>query len=197
MSPWPHAPLHYHDAAGAYIITAGTYRKLHLFRTNERLALLQNTLLSHMNAHAWQVQAWAVFSNHYHVVAVSDSGSMPLKNLIQELHSKTALAINQIDGAKGRQVWFQYWDTHLTLEKSYLARLNYVIENPVRHRLVARATNYPWCSATWFQERATRAFFKSVTSFKTDRVNVRDDFEVVWEQDELPDDSAVPASDDR
>jgi putative transposase len=175
------------------MITAGTYQTLHLFRTNERLALLQNSLLSHMNDHAWQVQTWAVFSNHYHVIAVSSSGSTSLKKLIQELHSKTALAINQLDGAKGRRVWFQYWDTHLTFEKSYLARLNYVIENPVRHGLVARAANYPWCSATWFQETASTGFFKSVKSFRVDRVNVRDDFDVVWEQDELPDDPAVTA----
>src|SRR6266568_1178059 len=58
----------------------------------------------------------------------------------------------------GRRVWFQYHDTQLTFEKSYLARLKYVNENPVHHGIVLRATNYGWCSARWFEDHAERAF---------------------------------------
>jgi hypothetical protein len=49
-----------------------------------------------------------------------------------------------------------------------------------RHGLVAMASAYPWCSAAWF-ETATRAFLKTVNSFKTDRISIEDDFEVVCE----------------
>src|SRR6185295_13265442 len=50
-----------------------------------------------------------------------------------------AWAAFTIDNATGRQVWYNFWDTKLTFENSYLARLNYVHQNPVKHGLVCIA----------------------------------------------------------
>ncbi len=75
-----------------------------------------------------------------------------------------------------RKVWFQYWDSRITFERSYLARLNYVHYNPVKHGVTANATNYPWCSAAWFDQNAPTSFVKTVKSFKTDKLKVPDDF---------------------
>lgn len=41
------------------------------------------------------------------------------------LHEKTATWVSRLDKAPGRQVWFNFRETKLTYEKSYLARLNY------------------------------------------------------------------------
>ena len=64
----------------------------------------------------------------------------------------------------------------LTYQKSYFARLNYVHRNAVKHGLVDKAADYPWCSAAWFAKQASPAFRKTIASFKTDRVKVYDDF---------------------
>jgi len=63
-----------------------------------------------------------------------------------ELHSKLALWVNRLDDAKGRRVWYNFRETQLTYEKSYLARLNYVHQNAVKHGLVAVANQYDWFS---------------------------------------------------
>lgn len=85
--------------------------------------------------------------------------------------------MNTQDGESGRKVWFQYWDTHLPFQASYMARLKYVHLNPVHHGIVTVATDYEWCSARWFEANASPAFVKSVTSFPTDRLlHIRDDF---------------------
>jgi putative transposase len=81
----------------------------------------------------------------------------------------------------GRQVWHNFWDTKLTYEKSYRARLNYVHQNPVKHGLVSVASHYPWCSAAWFERTATPAQVKTIYAFKTNRLKVCDDFEVTAE----------------
>jgi len=81
-----------------------------------------------------------------------------------------------LDGARGRKVWYNFWETKLTYEKSLLARLNYVHQNAVKHGLVPEANQYPWCSAAWFERTATPAQVKTVYSFKTDRIRVIDDF---------------------
>jgi putative transposase len=181
MAEGIHAPVHYLEQAGAYMVTASTYRKQHYFRQPARLSFLQDQLFQLAEKHGWQLQAWAIFSNHYHFVALSPSNVDSLKLFIQGFHSITAKEVNRLDGEETRQVWFQYWDTLLTYEKSYLARLNYVHQNPVRHGLVSVASAYPWCSAGWFERTASPAFHKMVSGFKTDRVNVIDDFDVVVE----------------
>lgn len=171
------------------MLTAGTYLKRPLFRGPERLRYLCKMLLELAVKHKWQLQAWAVFPNHYHIVALSPkqistagaSSRTPnssLAEFVKHLHSITAIQVNRWDQTAGRQAWFQYWDTRLTFQKAYLARLSYVHKNAVHHGLVREPSLYPWCSAGWFQRRAPTAFYKTVMGMKVDRVRVADDFTV-------------------
>jgi putative transposase len=96
--------------------------------------------------------------------------------LVRELHSRSARWLNNEDGTPGRKVWHNYWETHLSFEASYFARLHYVHQNAVKHGVAMTAERYPWCSAGWFRKTATPAFRKTVYGFKTDTVHVEDDF---------------------
>jgi putative transposase len=176
---WPHAPLHRIADSGTYVVTAGTYYKEHHFRHPDRLDLLEAALLAWASKAGWQLEAWAVFSNHYHFVAHASSGCTPLSDWLGELHEETCGRVNELDGTLGRKVWHNYWETELTIEASYLARLNYVHQNAVKHGLVREANQYRWCSAAWFERTATPAQVRTIYRFKTDRVNVLDDFEPV------------------
>jgi len=176
MKQWPHAPIHLIEDAGAFMVTAGTYKKQPFFHSEERLQLLHDTLLEKAAGMGWQLQAWAVFSNHYHFVAISPDGADSLPLLIKRIHGSTSKHINMEDNAAGRKVWFQYWDSQITFQRSYLARLNYVHSNAVHHKIVAVAEDYPWCSARWFRSQASPSFCKVVHGMPVDKVNIQDDF---------------------
>ena len=92
------------------------------------------------------------------------------------MHSDTAREVNKMDEAVGRKVWFNFWDTKLTFQRSYLARLNYVHQNAVKHGLVNVASQYDWCSAAWFERNALPSAVKTIYGFKTDELKIRDDF---------------------
>jgi REP-associated tyrosine transposase len=173
---WPHAPIHRLSERGAYIVTAATLHKLHRFDTPAKLSLLHDSLLRLAAKYGWQLEAWAVFSNHYHFVAQSPPEAGSLKIFLKDLHSLTLRELNKLDATPARKVWHNFRDTHLTFEKSYMARLNYVHQNPVRHGLVPVANQYHWCSAAWFERVATPAMIKTIYSFKTDQIAVPDDF---------------------
>ncbi|HSI64638.1 MAG TPA: hypothetical protein VLE43_16035, partial [Candidatus Saccharimonadia bacterium] len=51
------------------MLTAGTYLKEHFFCGEKRLNHLHDSLLKAAIDHGWQLEAWAVFANHYHFVA--------------------------------------------------------------------------------------------------------------------------------
>jgi putative transposase len=173
---WPHAPIHRISETDVYIVTAGTYHKQDFFKGDERLALLESALLRLAEHYGWQLEAWAVFANHYHFVAQSPENAGTLRQFLRHLHGDTARAVNQLDTSPGRQVWQNFWDTRLTFEHSYLARLNYVHQNPVRHGFVAVANQYPWCSAAWFERVTPAAMVKTIYGLKIDQVKVPDDF---------------------
>jgi putative transposase len=158
------------------MVTAATYQKLPMFQSGSSLRLLHDALLTIASKYSWALQAWAVFANHYHFVAAAPADASTLKACIRELHSRTAAALNRHENTPGRKVWHNYWDTQLTHEASYLARLHYVHQNPVKHGLTTNAANYPWCSAAWFLRTASPAQVKTIYSFKIDQLQIPDDF---------------------
>ena len=178
MRDWPHSPVHRLSEAGTFMVTAGTYKKEPIFRLAKRLEFLCATLLNTVEKHSWILQAWAVFPNHYHFVAISPAAACSLRSVIQELHSLTAREVNRLDERPSRKVWFEYWDSRITFEKSFLARLSYVHNNAVHHGLVRVAADYPWCSAGWFERKADRAFFRTVMGFDGKGIKVPDDYRI-------------------
>lgn len=160
------------------MVTAGTYRKQPFFRSRTLLDFLTENLLKLAEHHAWMLQAWAVFANHYHFVALAPSDAASLVQFSKHLHSLTAIEVNRRNHTPGSRVWFNYWDSHLTYQKSYFARLSYVHQNAVHHKLVRASSAYPWCSAGWFERKADRAFFRTIMEFPCNRIKVPDEYAV-------------------
>ena len=176
MTNWPHAPCHLFNTVGSYMVTGATLYKLHLFKNPEHLDLLQTALFELAAKYEWNLEAWAVFSNHYHFIAQSPKNPTTLRKFITHFHALSARELNKRENLTGRKVWYQFWDTQLTFQNSYYARLNYVMQNPVKHKLVDHAEQYPWCSANWFMQRAKTSHKAVVLSFKTDKVEVYDEY---------------------
>ena len=175
MVDWPHAPLHRFNP-GTFFITAGTFHKQHFFRTQAALDGLQEALFRSAAEEQCELGAWCLLSNHYHLVVRIQEGAS-LQRMLRRFHSVSAKARNVRDGTRGRQVWFQFRETELTYERSWLARLRYTHENAVHHGIVERATNYRWSSASWFEANARPAFIETIRRVRMDLVKVSDDFE--------------------
>jgi putative transposase len=173
---WPHAPPHYFTPHGTYIITAATLHRKRLFDSCAKLDLFRDTTFELAKCYQLILQAWGFFPNHYHLVMSFKDAVTAHRDFVKHLHRELAIRLNRSDVTPGRRVMYEFWDTRLSFEKSWLARLNYVHQNAVKHGLVPIANQYPWCSAPWFETNARPAFVKSVYSFKTDRINVPDDF---------------------
>ena len=93
---WPHAPIHRLTEHGIYMVTTSTLHKQKAFRTNDQLDLLEGKLLTVAKQYGWQLEAWAVFANHYHFVARGSESSRPLKRFLTHLHADTARELNRM-----------------------------------------------------------------------------------------------------
>ena len=172
---WHHAPLHRFVPSSVHMVTAGTFEKKHLFYDYIRLTLLMDTLIECVDRKGWRLHAWACMANHIHWIAMApEEGN--LGHLIKELHSKLGLRLNLLDGTKGRKVMHQFWDSCISYDNSYYARMNYVMNNPVKHGLVEDARHYPFCSASWFQDHNPSHVRRKFASYAYDNVNVPDEY---------------------
>jgi len=158
------------------MITAATFHKQHFFMSDEKLDLLESELLSLAKHYSWHLHAWAVFANHYHFIARTENEVPRLAEFLSHLHTSTARDLNRLDEASGRRVWYNFWDTKLTYERSYFARLSYVHQNPVKHGLVTVANQYRWCSAAWFERTTQPSMVKTIYGFKIDKLRIADDY---------------------
>ena len=180
-TPWPHAPSHELSEGGTYFVTAGAYLKAHYFRGADRLGVLHRGLLTVARDYGWLFEAWAVFSNHYHFVAhsppdVPDAPSLP--EMLSTLHVKTAKWVNKLDHRPGRRVWFNFRETRLTVPEILSGTVK-LRSSKCRETRAGKpvANQYPWCSARWFESKSSAAMAKSIYRFKTDRLQMLDDFE--------------------
>ena len=171
-----HNPPHYFAPNAMYMVTGSILHKQHLLAENRRKEFFLKTLFEKVNLFEWSLEAWAVLNNHYHFIAQASKDSTTLVKMIRQVHSITAIQLNRWDGTPGRQVWQNYWDTCITYEKSYLARLRYVHENPVKHGLVENGLDYPFCSYKWFIVQGDEILKAQVIDQSIDKVNVFDDF---------------------
>ncbi len=85
---WHHAPPHKLIERGIYMVTAGALHKQHFFRESSRLDLLHDRLLEYAAEFHWELQAWAVFSNHYHFIAASPEDPTTLRKFLGKLHMR-------------------------------------------------------------------------------------------------------------
>jgi REP element-mobilizing transposase RayT len=82
---------------------------------------LASGLLKVTSDFGWHLEAWAVFSNHYHFIAHSpqeEDGAESLSQMLGLLHEKTAKWFNRLDDTRKRKVWHNFRETRLTYEKS-------------------------------------------------------------------------------
>jgi len=176
---YPHNPPHYFVPNAMYMFTGAILHNQYLLSENRRKEFFLHTLLERTELIGWGLQAWAILNNHYHFVAQAPENATTLEKLIRQLHSITAIQINRWDNIPRRQVWFNYWDSCLTYERSYLARLHYVLMNPVKHGLVNDVITYPFCSYKWFIEQGDKTLREQVFAQPIDHVKIFDVFHLI------------------
>ena len=175
---WPHAPPHRLEESGVYFVTARARNQHHILASDSMKSWFQECLFSVMNDYEWKLEAWAILSNHYHLIAHSpeyQENAISLGLILRKLHSLATKELNRREDKVGRtRLWHNYRETHLTFQRSYLARLHYVHQNAVHHGLVNVGSQWKWCSASVFVEAVTPAWVRTISSFGYDEIARKD-----------------------
>src|SRR3989337_317891 len=172
-----HTPPHLYRAGAKYFITAATFRKMRLFddKAKERLFA---SLLKSCEKHGWKLEDWVILDNHYHIMLTAPEDKINLSKFVAEYHRFTALFIkkNKPEAASLPRIFNNYWDTCISYERSYYARLNYIYYNPVKHGYTQKAEDYEWGSF-YIRCRDNRAYIERLQiEFPFDEVDIGDNY---------------------
>jgi len=85
-----HRPPHKYSMDGIYMITAGTLYKKLLFKSPEKLTMLQDVILEQLIKYQWAPKAWAIFANHYHLIIENLGEPTTLPDMMQSIHKESA-----------------------------------------------------------------------------------------------------------
>ena len=140
-----HRPLHCYHGGNLYFLTGSTWNRDRLFNDNLKKSLLRDCIFESADKYVVNISSWVVLENHYHVeCAVADGKVVPC--FIQGIHGRSSKELNDIDGIRGRKIWYQYWDSFVRGETDYWKRFNYVHQNPVKHGYCSRMEQYEFSS---------------------------------------------------
>lgn len=86
-----------------------------------------------------------LIDNHYHfLIYFQNAENLP--DFMKRLHGETSFKLNQLDGTRGRKVWYSYWDRLVRDERDYWTKFNYIHYNPVKHGYVERLKDWHYSS---------------------------------------------------
>ena len=95
------------------------------------------------NLHGWQVFAWALMGNHYHLVV--KTGTVPLWRSMLQLQSNVAREFNKRHGYLGR-LWQSRYRARVIDSQDYFRQsVSYVHLNPVEAKIVTDPADYEHC----------------------------------------------------
>ncbi|WP_447753059.1 REP-associated tyrosine transposase [Pseudomonas nicosulfuronedens] len=94
-----------------------------------------------------EIHAWVLMPDHLHCLIVLDE--MNLDSCMQQLKSRTAIALNRSTGRSGKVWQSGYHDHALRRDEDLKAAARYLVANPIRAGLVRSVREYPFWNAIW------------------------------------------------
>jgi len=170
-------PPHWFRPKAKYFITGSTYqRKRHLCSDEAKQATL-GTLFKSFTHYGWAIEDWVILDNHYHILAEAPEQAVTLSQAVNAFHKFSALWLKRHLGTlhDGRRIWYNYYDTCITYERSYFARVNYIWFNPVKHGYVLDPEDWKFGSY-YFRNLKGEPLETIVMSFPWNKVKIDDDF---------------------
>ncbi len=149
-------PLRLESEAGVYhVLNRGNYR-LNLFRSEKAKAAFLQCLEEACAKTGWEVHAWCLMSNHYHLAL-----STPRANLgegMRWLQGTFAVRFNRFRNERGHLFQGRYKSLLVDPDGGLGPLCHYLHLNPVRAKVrpVSALPEYPWSSMPWLMHPKKR-----------------------------------------
>jgi REP element-mobilizing transposase RayT len=151
------------ERSGAHHVVTRGNNKQRIFLTDDDRACFLTLLNRVAKKRRWEVLAYCLMRNHYHLILRVESGG--LARGICELNGAYALWFNAEHGRINHLFGRRYWNRYLADERDLVNAIRYVVQNPRRAGL-----DGPLEAHVWTSYRATIGMALSFAQFARDEV---------------------------
>ena len=145
-----------------HVVTRGNNKRV-IFLDDRDRAFFLMTLNRVATKHGWEILAYALMRNHYHlVIRVGERG---LSRGMCELNTSYAVNFNAEHGRINHLFGKRYWSTRLKGERRLLNAVRYVVQNPRRAGVTG-----PLRAHVWTSYRATIGLAFTIARFARDEL---------------------------
>lgn len=175
---YPHNPPHLFIPNAKYFITGSTYKRVSYLKSDEAKWQLIISIQKAFKQYHWELEDWVILDNHYHLMGNAPDEVETLSKIINDVHKFNALWIkkNISESAGVKKIWYNYWDTCITYETSYFARLNYIWYNPVKHGYIDNPEDWELGSYHQRIREVEDGIERIKREYPWDKLNLKDDF---------------------
>jgi len=139
----PHAP----QEIRTFFITAATWGRRSIFRTEPMAHLFLDTLQHYRTQHKYQLHEFVLMPDHFHLL-LTPASDVPMEKAVQLIKGGFSFRAKKELGSN-MEIWGTGYTEHRIKDAAdYEHRVAYVRENPVRAHLVGDAVSYPYSSAS-------------------------------------------------
>jgi len=132
---------------GTYFVTSRTWESRALFANAALCSSFVEALLHYRDQGAYQLHAFVLMPEHFHVL-ITPASHVAVERAVQYIKGGSARRMGEELGLRF-PVWQRGFSDHRIRDADdYSAHVRYIEENPVKERLVKRASEYPWSSAS-------------------------------------------------
>jgi REP element-mobilizing transposase RayT len=132
---------------GIYLVTFATAARRPLFADFDVACAASRTFEPSAMAGSAALLCWVLMPDHFHGLLRLDGGRS-LSQAVQRLKSGSSRACTR--AGTGPHVWARAFHDHaLRRDEDVLGIARYIIGNPIRAGMVARANEYPFWNAMW------------------------------------------------
>ena len=112
------------------------------------------------------------------MIVNASENAIDLPDIIRNIHRFTSLKLRKVftELNQEKKIWYNNWDTCLTYERSYFARINYTWFNPVKHNYVDDPVKWEFGSYYYRIRENEDAVGEIVRNYPFDKIKIKDDF---------------------
>lgn len=117
-----------------------------------RIVELRSSLSAVRRLHPFHIDAWVILPEHMHCVWTLPEGDLDYAGRWRDIKGRFSRSIPEVGKSTAslrrrneRGIWQRrFWEHTISSEADYIAHINYVHLNPVKHGYVAKVIDWPF-----------------------------------------------------
>ncbi len=159
--------LAWHSPPNGYIktwyhISSACFEHKHIIGMSpSRMIEFENKLREKLSPVSEDIVAWCILPNHYHIL-IQAMNISECKKALGKLHGSTSFSWNKEDNKQGRKCWHSCLPKKIKSESHLFATINYIHNNPVKHKYVLKWQDWNFSSAKSYLEEVGNEYAKKM-----------------------------------